>query len=461
MYSEEQYYKALEVYEETKSIIKTMRLLGYPARRQTLYNWINRKRLLPENRTTFRGYNTAEHPRHPPLELKLDVIRRCFENGEDVQSVSNEVGYSTASIYAWRRKYILKGSVALMNSSKERKRGKLSEGEPASSPEIEDLKAQLSEMRLEIDILNETINVLKKDPGVDLTSLRNREKAVIIGALKSKYSLPILLKRLSLSKSSYYYQISAINAKDKYAKLRDKITNLFHNNRDIYGYRRIHTLLYNEGFTVSEKVIRRIMKEEGLMVKQCKRLKYSSYKGEITPAANNLINRDFHADKPNEKWLTDITEFSIKAGKVYLSPIIDCFDGKPIEWTIGTSPNAQLVNTMLQNAIITLKPNEQPIVHSDRGCHYRWPEWISMIESAGLTRSMSKKGCSPDNSACEGFFGHLKTEMFYGRNWDQYTIEEFIQEIDDYMHWYCERRIKSTLGGLSPLDYRRRMGVAV
>ena len=138
--------------------------------------------------------------------------------------------------------------------------------------------------------------------------------------------------------------------------------------------------------------------------------------------------------KPNEKWLTDITEFSIKAGKVYLSPIIDCFDGKPIERTIGTSPNAQLVNSMLQNAIKTLKPNEQPIVHSDRGCHYRWPEWISMIESAGLTRSMSKKGCSPDNSACEGFFGHLKTEMFYGRNWDQYTIEEFIQEIDDYMH---------------------------
>ena len=143
MYSEEQYYKALEVYEETKSISKTMRLLGYPARRQTLYNWINRKRLLPENRSTFRGYNTAEHPRHPPLELKLDVIHRCFENGEDVQSVSDEIGYSTASIYAWRRKYILKGSVALMNSSKERKRGKLSEGEPASSSEIEDLKARL------------------------------------------------------------------------------------------------------------------------------------------------------------------------------------------------------------------------------------------------------------------------------------------------------------------------------
>ena len=91
-----------------------MHLLGYPARRQTLYNWINRKRLLPEERSTFRGYNTPEHPRHPPLELKLEVIRRCFELGENIQSVSKEIGYSTASIYTWRRKYILKGTTALM-----------------------------------------------------------------------------------------------------------------------------------------------------------------------------------------------------------------------------------------------------------------------------------------------------------------------------------------------------------
>ena len=83
------------------------------------------------------------------------------------------------------------------------------------------------------------------------------------------------------------------------------------------------------------------------------------------------------------------------------------------------------------------------------------------MEDAGIIISMSKKGCSPDNSACEGFFGHIKTEMFYGRNWDQYSIEEFIHEVDDYMHWYCKDRIKSTLGGLSPLDYRRSIGAIV
>ena len=220
-------------------------------------------------------------------------------------------------------------------------------------------------------------------------------------------------------------------------------------------------LLYREGIKVSEKVVRRIMKQEKLIIRRKRRQKYNSYKGEITPAVENVIDRDFHATKPNQKWLTDITEFSIKAGKVYLSPIIDCLDGMPVSWTIGTSPNAELANTMLRNAIATLKPNEKPIVHSDRGCHYRWPEWIQIMKEANLTRSMSKKGCSPDNSACEGFFGHLKTEMFYGHNWDEYSIEEFIQEINGYMRWYCKDRIKSTLGGLSPLDYRRSIGIEV
>jgi transposase InsO family protein len=132
----------------------------------------------------------------------------------------------------------------------------------------------------------------------------------------------------------------------------------------------------------------------------------------------NLVARDFHAEKPNEKWLTDITEFSLPAGKVYLSPIIDCFDGLAVTWSIGTSPNAKLVNSMLDAAISQLRPEERPILHSDRGGHYRWPGWIRRMEEAGLTRSMSKKGCSPDNAACEGFFGRLKNEMFYGVSWE-------------------------------------------
>ena len=305
-----------------------------------------------------------------------------------------------------------------------------------SAEDINQLKAQMLGMQMEIDILKETINVLKKDPGIDQTALTNREKAVIIDALKTKYSLPVLFKKLNLPKSSYYYQEKEIHAEDKYQSLRKRIVELFHENRDIFGYRKIHMILRREGKKVSEKVVRRIMKQENLVIRRKHRQKYNSYKGEITPSVENIIDRNFHAAKPNQKWLTDITEFSIKAGKVYLSPIIDCLDGMPVCWTIGTSPNAELTNTMLKNAIATLKPDEKPIVHSDRGCHYRWPEWIKIMEESGLTRSMSKKGCSPDNYACEGFFGHLKTEMFYGRNWDEYSIDDFIQEVDAYIHWY-------------------------
>lgn len=116
---------------------------------------------------------------------------------------------------------------------------------------------------------------------------------------------------------------------------------------------------------------------------------------------------------------------------------------------------------MLDTAIATLKNSERPIVHSDRGGHYRWPGWIERMENSGLIRSMSKKGCSPDNSACEGFFGRLKNELFYNRSWATVTIQEFIEILDQYIHWYAEKRIKISLGGMSPIQYRKMQGIAV
>ena len=154
-----------------------------------------------------------------------------------------------------------------------------------------------------------------------------------------------------------------------------------------------------------------------------------------------------------------IREFSLQDGKVYWSPIIDCFDGMVVSWTKGTSPSAELVNTMLDKAIGTLGEGERPVIHSDRGCHYRWPGWIERMDSNGLRRSMSKKGCSPDNSACEGFFGRLKNEMYYGRDWKGVGMEEFCVRLDDYIAWYNAERIKVSLGGMSPLQYRMSLGL--
>ncbi len=453
-YTKDQIITALTLYNNLQSMPKVVELLGYPSV-SMLCEW---KRMYPE----MLKQTKRKKPRkwaQASFDLKMHAIRRCVNGGETIKSVSEDIGYSTVAVWKWVHEYTEKGSVSLMNQSDPNI--PIDPKDIQSADDIDALKAQMIDMQMEIDILKETINVLKKDPGVNQEALSNREKAVIIDALKNKYSLPKLCWKLCISRSSYYYQEKAIQAEDKYRDIRIKICELFRNNYDAFGYRKIYALLKREGITLSEKVVRRIMREEGLIVKVHRRRKYNSYKGEISPAVENLINRDFHADKPNQKWLTDITEFSIEAGKVYLSPIIDCLDGMPVSWTVGTSPNAKLANTMLKQAIKTLKPGEHPIVHSDRGCHYRWPDWIKIMEEAKLTRSMSKKGCSPDNSACEGFFGHLKIEMFYGRNWSNSTLDDLIQAINKYMIWYRTSRIKSTLGGLSPLEYRRRIGVGV
>ncbi len=198
---------------------------------------------------------------------------------------------------------------------------------------------QQDKLQMEVDILKEALGLLKKDQGINMMKLKNHEKVVVIDAVEDKYPLHQRLKCLCMAKSSYYYQKSVMKRPDKYAKIRVQIKMIFQKNRNCYGYRRIYEELKKIGVTVSEKIVRRIMKEENLTVPIKRIKKYSSYKGEITPEVDNIINRDFHAERPNTKWLTDITEFAIPAGKVYLSPIIDCFDGMVVKWNIRTTPD--------------------------------------------------------------------------------------------------------------------------
>lgn len=147
---------------------------------------------------------------------------------------------------------------------------------------------------------------------------------------------------------------------------------------------------------VSEKVIRRIMAEDGLVAHVPRRRRYSSYEGETTPAPGNLVNRDFTAEAPNGKWLTDITEIKAWDGKVYLSSMIDCHDGKIVAYTAGFSPNAGSPTGCSSRPWRRCRRERGPWCIPDRGCHYRWPGWLELMERYGLTRSMSAKGCSPD-----------------------------------------------------------------
>ncbi len=187
MYSKEQKDIALRIYHQTESVTETIRILGYPTRRN-LYTWIAEENTPPKTRKEYPVIdNPPDHPRNPPLEVKLNAIHRCYELGENIKYVSEDIGYSRASIYQWRKRYLKEGTLGLMNH-KNITPGTLVEGSVSStdisSDEINQLKAQMQDIQLEIDILKETINVLKKDPDIDQSALSNREKAVIIDVLK-------------------------------------------------------------------------------------------------------------------------------------------------------------------------------------------------------------------------------------------------------------------------------------
>ena len=451
-YTPEQMQAAVDYYlNHGRSISRTVRVVGYPSR-GTLRKWIDE--LAPGKRKSNIKRSTGM--RFCEEQKRKAVIALCSREGA-AASVAEQLGISRCSLYKWKKELLGEEDGEAMEGSRKRKlpkdRGRL-------LAEIDSLDKQIYQKQLELDIFNKAVELVKKEQGIDPRKLTNKEKASLIDALRTNYPLNELLMMMDMPKSSYFYQKGTQHRPEKYAALRAEMKSIFTENQKRYGYRRMHAVMRSKGITVSEKVVRRIMREEQLVVPYNKRRRYSSYQGEINPAVDNLVARDFHVEQPNTKWLTDLTEFHIPAGKVYLSPIIDCFDGMVISWTIGTSPDAELVNTMLDAAIENLRDGEHPIIHTDRGCHYRWPGWIGRMDNAGLIRSMSRKGCTPDNSACEGFFGRLKNEMFYYRSWEGVSIDQFIDELDRYLKWYNEKRVKMSLGAMSPVAYRHSLGWA-
>jgi transposase InsO family protein/transposase-like protein len=434
-----------------RCIAVTIKALGYPSR-FLLASWIRQAHpdLPPRVGHAHEALSSAAK--------QSAVMALCLRQGS-AQAVAQELGVSRPSLYNWKNQLLSNEAVPFMKP----KQG------PSPDPERDELEQELEQLqqdvkrlKLEQDILKKANELLKKELGIDQQLLTNREKTQLVDALRSTHALADLLAEVELPRSSFFYHRARLGLGDKYAAVRGVMADIFESNYRCYGSRRMHATLARQSVTISEKVVRRLMKQESLVPVIRKRRRYGSYMGEISPAPENLVNRDFTAGAPNTKWLTDITEFQIPAGKIYLSPMIDCFDGLVVSWSIGTRPDAELVNTMLDAAIDTvIAGNDRPVVHSDRGGHYRWPGWLTRMADAELVRSMSRKACSPDNAACEGFFGRLKNELFYARTWLDTTIEEFSATLDTYIRWYNEARIKISLGSLSPMEHRRSLGLAI
>lgn len=451
-YSQTQKELAVKHYlEHGRCVSATVKILGYPGR-ESLSGWI--QELHPEALTRVVG--RSQGGLTPQLKHAA-VIALCTRQGS-AQEIAQELGVCRPTLYNWKNQLLGHEASASMTHSQN----------SAPNPERAELEHQLEALRrdvrrlqLEQDLLKKANEIIKKDLGIDRQLLTNREKTKLVDALRQMYTLTELLDEAGLARSSYFYHRARLGVADKYVEVRRTMIDIFERNHRCYGYRRMHASLCRESTGISEKVVQRLMKQECLFAVMPKRRQYGSYLGEISPAPVNLLNRDFTAAAPNAKWLTDITEFQIPAGKVYLSPMIDCFDGMVVSWSIGTRPDAALVNSMLDAAIETVAAShDRPVVHSDRGAHYRWPGWLSRIADASLVRSMSRKGYSPDNAACEGFFGRLKTELFYRGNWLSTTIEQFVETLNSYIRWYNEKRIKSSLGFRSPVEHRKWLGLA-
>ena len=199
---------------------------------------------------------------------------------------------------------------------------------------------------------------------------------------------------------------------DKYKEVKAEIITIYHENKGRYGYRRITAALRNSGIHLNHKTVQRLMKELGLVCRVRVR-KYRSYKGEVGRIAPNLLNRNFHAEKPNQKWVTDVTEFSLFGQKLYLSPVLDLHNGYLVSYTISDRPVLGMVTSMLEKAFETIPDGTGLILHSDQGWQYQHRQYQRMLRKKGIRQSMSRKGNCLDNAVAENFFGLLKSELLY------------------------------------------------
>jgi putative transposase len=273
--------------------------------------------------------------------------------------------------------------------------------------------------------------------------------------LRQQYPIASLLTIAGLARSTFYYQANLLGLADKHHELKSMIRTIFADHKGRYGYRRITAVIRREGRIVNRKTIQRLMTQ--LQLKSYVRVKkYRAYRGEIGRAAANVLGRKFEATRPNEKWVTDVTEFNVSGQRLYLSPVLDLYNGEIVAYKTARRPLFNMVGTMLRRAFSRLGPQDKPLLHSDQGWQYRMSAYQSALEQRALTPSMSRKGNCLDNAVMESFFGTLKAEFYYLNRFKD--LNELQRGIRRYIHYYNHDRIKLKLGGLSPVEYRMQIG---
>ena len=258
-----------------------------------------------------------------------------------------------------------------------------------------------------------------------------------------------MLKIKKMPRSTFYYNKGA--KRDKWSVERQLIYEIYHQNEGRYGYRRIQAELRNQGYVVNGKTVRKLMNELDLKC-MVRVKKYRSYKGEVGKIAPNLLERNFNAEAPYTKLVTDVTEFSLFGRKLYLSPILDLYNGELISYTIYEHPVLEMVLEMANKALDVIGNNSNAILHSDQGWQYQHKRYQELLRENKITQSMSRKGNCLDNAVMENFFGLLKSELLYLQKFE--SVDHFREKLEAYLKYYNEDRIKLKLDGLSPVQYR-------
>ena len=269
--------------------------------------------------------------------------------------------------------------------------------------------------------------------------------------LRHKFDLDLLLNQTNMARSSYYYHEKRIQLTDKYQSVKELIKQIYHHHKGRFRYRRITLKINQKGILINHKTVLKLMKILGL--KSVIRIKkYKSYKGELGKIAPNVLNRNFKAISPNQKWATDITEFNVLGKKLYLSPIIDLFNGEIISYELSERANFDQIIAMLKKSFKRITNQTNLILHSDQGWQYQMKQYQTILKDKGIIQSMSRKGNCLDNAIIENFFGILKSELFYLKQYK--SITQLKHEIKEYIIYYNNDRIKQNLKGMSPIQYR-------
>ena len=443
---------------------------GRPSR-HTVRKWLKQAERgeldVPERAVRGRCEH-AKHERYPASTRREAVL--LARKGMRPRDVARRLGVASgATVSAWVRK--ASGSATMAPKGAIR----MDAGE--AERRIAGLEAELAEANMRVDALRE----LMRDPKAgDPASLSNSRKAGLGERLRRDcgYRLRDVLTLLRISKSSYEYARRANERREaRRSEVARRVRSAFEAGGRTYGYRRVRASIASgadggEPAAVSEREVRRAMREGGMEARRARaRRRWSSYEGEQGGRPANLPLRrdgthDFSAPAPDRLVVTDVTEFKVGRAKVYLSPVIDCFDGCPVSWSISSRPDSELTDSSLLGYLSGL-PGGHPEVaaHTDGGGTYRSRSWKRICRENGVRRSMSRKGCCPDNARAEGFFGALKEEFYYGRDWSRASPEEFSAELDGYMRWYRDGRLKLfEEGGRKVYDTimgrRRRLGYA-